>query len=146
MTSSAYSIQTVKNVILVRKRSPWNTATDIAYLSDLAQEISLQKKQPFYVLVDMRSWEYPEEMRFSKVTADIHFDRRSQKGECWLLNQPNQAQHLLKYFINQHFSLVRTTEVQDVLDWLQQPGVAQVHDTIAQWLSVEDGSTHTVCE
>lgn len=143
MTSKNFHIQVVDNCFLVKKSGLWSLATDLQYISALSDMLENRQGTAFYMLVDMRGLNVPEEVKFHKEKYPIILDRRNQKGEIWLQDDPKQTDHLLRYFEDVTFELKRTVHKAQFVDWLGERLAPSTMDAINTWLDKKPGATST---
>ncbi|NMH60830.1 hypothetical protein [Alteromonas ponticola] len=134
---SSFAIRSVKNLILIKFSGDWSMSTDLSYLSELAGHISNFKSRKYGVFVDMRQWQLKPSVERQISKTDVRFDRRSQKGECWLQATPDQGNYLVKFFEGLRFPLYRTTEVSEALDWANDLVDSELVDAIQLWIDTD---------
>lgn len=137
MTSSKYRIQTIDNCFLVKKSGLWDLSTDLHYISALSDVLEQRQGNAFYMLVDMRGLTVPEHVKNHKDRYPIVLDRRNQKGEIWLQDDPAQSAHLLRYFKDVTFELKRTVHQAQFEDWLRLRLAPHTMEAVCSWLNEE---------
>jgi len=134
MSKPNYSISHTRHLILISRDNEWDYSSEIAYLSELADTVERYKRRPFSIVVDMRGWHIPDEIRYGPKREDVTLDRRSQIGECWLLDTPHQADHLLRHFIGVKFHLEHVYSDNEVLRWARQMVPEDEVTELSKWL------------
>ncbi len=137
MSLKSFAIRSVKNLILIKLSGEWSMATDLSYLSELAEHISRFRSRKYCIFADMRGWQLEQPIKQEVAKTDVRFDRRSQKGECWLQATVNQAEHLVKFFDGLRFPLYRTTDTKDALDWAHEMLDEELHSQVSQWIETD---------
>ena len=123
MSSTAeFDVSTHGNLIKVRLRGVWTIQIDIEYLTELTRQMQHVKGAPWAMLVDMRGWVMPQAVTDYKLEFRHSLERRNQKAECWIVDTPNQGDHLVHYFEEAKVPLARHTVEQQALDWLASMG------------------------
>lgn len=140
MANSNYDIRKVGNCFLVRKTGTWDLRTDLHYISDLSEALKRRQGNAFYLVVDMRGLEVPEQVKNAKKNYPVALDRRNQQGEIWLIDDIHQSDHLLIYFKNVSFELKRTTEPGECIDWLYRRITPQTLNEVVTWLGESNSS------
>lgn len=119
---TSYRVITTTNLIKVSLEGVWNSAIDIAYLTELSLAMRAMRTNPWGLAVDMRGWFVPEEVRRFKEKTAIHLDRRNQQAECWLVDDMAQANHLSDYIEKAGVPFKRCLDVSSANIWLAQYG------------------------
>jgi hypothetical protein len=89
-----FKIDVVGNLIKVKICGTWTIQADLAYLTELGAQIQKMRGKPWAMLVDMRGWVMPEDLYNSKFKSKLSLDRRNQKVECWIVDDPKQGSFL----------------------------------------------------
>ncbi|MCV2885999.1 hypothetical protein OE749_15000 [Aestuariibacter sp. AA17] len=117
-----FNVSIRNGVIFVRLRGDWDVTTDFQYLSALSSAMQSMRGNPWAIIVDMRGWHLSRQFIQNTQKADIDLDRRNQKAECWLVDHPNQAEHLIHHMANANLPFLRTTSVEKAVGFLSGHG------------------------
>ncbi len=134
MANKKYHIQCVDNCFLVKKTGSWDLSTDLQYISELADALVKRQGNAFYLIVDMRGLQVPDDVKHAKQRYPVILDRRNQLGEIWLLDDPQQSSHLLTYFEHVRFELQQTTQRDAFLQWLSARLTPRTLQAVTRWL------------
>ncbi|NDV92493.1 arginine decarboxylase [Alteromonas sp. 345S023] len=135
MSQQPYRIEILNNCICVTLRGHWDMATNIHYLSSLANTLNSRKGSSFYLLVDMRTWVVPASAVSQRIKGHIHLDRRNQMSELWLQSGSADVEHIAdKFSGEQHFTLHRISTVDLFLEKVEQVCGHDNKLTVAEWL------------
>ncbi len=102
----------------------WNTQIDLAYITRLSEFMQKNNHKPWALLVDMRGWRVPPDVKLFKHENVFHLDRRNQKAECWLVEDKDQGVHLIHYLTIAKIPFRRCLDVDSAQTFLQQFGFA----------------------
>ncbi|WP_033186086.1 hypothetical protein [Paraglaciecola mesophila] len=119
---ASYQIKVKSRLIVIRTTGNWNLQTDMAYLSDLGEAMHSMRGNAWAVLVDMRGWVVPASVSTSPFKSDVILDRRNQKLECWIVDEPSQGEALLPYFKQAGIVPKRFTDPKDAHACLKDAG------------------------
>ncbi len=119
---ASYQIKVKSRLIVIRTTGNWNLQTDMAYLSDLGEAMYSMRGNAWAVLVDMRGWVVPASVSTSPFKSDVILDRRNQKLECWIVDEPSQGEALLPYFKQAGIVPKRFTDPKDAHACLKDAG------------------------
>lgn len=135
MPKPNYTITQTRHFILISRTNDWDFSSEVNYLSELAEALEKYKRRPFSIFADLRGWHIPDDIRYGAARTNVSLDRRSQKGECWLLDTPNQADHLLRHFVGTRFTLEHVLNEEDAINWAGR--MADEAETIRfkEWLA-----------
>ena len=135
MYQPPYKIENLDNWICITLRGVWDMATNIQYLSALANELNAKKGKSFNIAVDMRGWVVPFSEITERIKAPIHLDRRNQRCEVWLEEQGMKVDHIAdKFFNEQHVKLTRTYSSSDFLAHINVLENEPLVSHMSQWL------------
>ncbi len=112
-------------------------STDLSYLSELAEHIDRIKSRKYCIFADMRGWQVEQPIKQVVAKTDVRFDRRSQKGECWLQATVNQADYLVKFFEGTRFPLYRTTDTTEALGWARELLDEESQSHVRRWIETD---------
>lgn len=136
-----FSVDVNDSVVLVRKKGVWTIVSDIAYVTELAEAFSKFKSKNFVVIVDMRGWICPTEVSTSKFKANIVLDRRAQTGECWIIDDPRDSDHLLRHVAIPSLDFLRSEDLSKVNEWLLRQALPpHLLEEVKTWLVTEPNS------
>ncbi len=119
---ASFHINIVKNVIQVRLEGVWDLATDIQYLSELAQHMRSCHNRPWGLVVDMRKWIVADDILNFKSKINIQMDRRNQVLECWLVGNMDQGNHVIHFIEKAGIPFGRFLDESSANSWLSQYG------------------------
>jgi hypothetical protein len=122
LPSASYQINVKSRLIVIRTTGEWSLQTDMAYLSDLGEAMHSMRGNAWAVLVDMRGWVVPASVSASPLKSDVILDRRNQKLECWVVDEPSQGEALLPYFKQAGIVPKRFTDPNDAYAYLKDAG------------------------
>lgn len=115
---ASFHISKHSNLIHADINGVWNITTDMDYLNELASTMQSMRGNPWAMVIDMRGWFVPEEMkRFKRKTA-IHLDRRNQKLECWIVDNAEQGNHLKAFVEAANIPFKQFTDTAEAEKWL----------------------------
>ncbi|MCW8109084.1 hypothetical protein OPS25_11310 [Alteromonas ponticola] len=137
MSLKKFAIRSVRSLVLVKLSGEWSMSTDLSYLSELAEHIARVKARKYCVFVDMRGWQLEQPVAHEVAKTDVRFDRRSQKGECWLQATPQQANYLVKFFSAVRFPLCRTVAKNEVIEWARELVDEDLVVTLDKWIDTD---------
>ncbi|MBT0586277.1 hypothetical protein [Alteromonas oceanisediminis] len=137
MSAPSFTINRFDNIIAVRLTGDWNQAIDLRYLSELGVVMQRMRQSTWGVLVDFRQWTVGPAVIAQNVNYSLHFDRRNQTSECWLVNDDAQARHLEFFFKDLPFSPHRVKTQQDALTWARDNNFPK-STALTSWLSVNE--------
>lgn len=119
-----YEVISGSHLIKAKIAGIWTLSADLNYLSRLSEAMQESRNQPWCLIVDMRGFVMPDEMkdRNRKATANIELNRRNQLAECWIVDHAEQCKEL-EHFINQaNIPLHRFLDDKASQAWLTQNG------------------------
>jgi hypothetical protein len=135
MSQQPYRIEILNNCICVTLRGHWDMATNIQYLSSLANTLNSRKGASFHLLVDMRTWGVSASAVSQRIKGHIHLDRRNQISEIWLQSKGVDVEHIAdKFSGEQHFTLHRTSSVDSFLDKVEHVCGQDNKQAVVAWL------------
>lgn len=115
-TPASHSITCFDALIFVNLQGQWSIQHDLAYLSDLAEVLTHMRGKVWTLIVDMRGWHVPDSIRHAKYHVDL--DRRNQKAECWIVDNPKDNEYLLVYFAGKPVQPQRCLTMQSAQQFL----------------------------
>tara|TARA_R110002167_G_scaffold118143_3_gene294492 strand:- start:3943 stop:4350 length:408 start_codon:yes stop_codon:yes gene_type:complete len=115
-TQASHTITCFDALIFVNLKGHWSIQNDLAYLSDLAEVLAQMRGKVWTLLVDMRGWHVPDSIRHAKYHVDL--DRRNQKAECWIVDNPEDNEYLFAYFAGQPVQPQRCLTMQSAQQFL----------------------------
>lgn len=137
MNKAFFSVETLALVVLVKKSGYWDIVTDIAYVTDLAETFAKFKTRNFIVVVDMRGWVCPDEVKNSEFKTKVVLDRRSQVAESWIIDSPKDSEHLLQYVESPSLDFVRSSDMATIFTWLERQSIGDYEiDAVKHWLNM----------
>ncbi len=135
MDKAFFSIDTLASVVLVKKSGYWDIVTDIAYVTELGEVFTKFKTSKFITVVDMRGWICPEEVKNSEFKTKVVLDRRSQTGECWVIDEAKYSDHLLQFVKSPSLDFVRSDDRAAIYTWLERQPIGDYEiEAVKQWL------------
>lgn len=107
-------------MIYVRLSGQWTTAIDLAYLSELIENIRAMRGQTWGLIADLREWVIAPEVAGKNSGYVIDIQRRNQIAEAWIVNHPEQGQHLEDFFNEYNFAPERVQTEDELEQWAQK--------------------------
>ena len=120
--SGSFDITTEGNVIWVDLRGVWDIKVDFAYLTELTQHMQKMRGNPWCIIVDMRGWIVPDNHQACNEKVDLRLDRRNQKAEVWIVEDPEQGDFLVHFMKEAGFPFAKVRSEQEAFQWLSTQG------------------------
>lgn len=95
---------------------------DIAYLTRLDEVISTIRNESWALVADLRGWRVSDDVINFKHNQTIQLARKNQQVECWLVDNPEQGNHIQHHIENAGVPLYKCTCEQNVSAHLRQYG------------------------
>lgn len=113
------------HLIKAKITGDWTITADIGYLSRLAEAMQNSRSQPWCLLVDMRGFVIPTELkaRNRKITANVELNRRNQLAECWIVDDMEQGKELEHFIHASNIPLHRFKDEESANRWLKAQGI-----------------------
>jgi hypothetical protein len=84
------------------------------------------------IVVDLREWYIDPNTAKSNTNYSLHFDRRNQIAECWIVREENQAPHLDPFFEDTEFKPRRVFTLEELESWAAEVNF-YVPESIKSW-------------
>ena len=120
LPEGSFEIKSVKNIIHVKLHGVWNIRVDFAYLTELTKHMQNMRGNPWCIIVDMRGWVVPNEHKTSNTKVDLQLDRRNQKAECWIVDEPTQGDFLIHFMTKAGFPHSKVYSDEEAEEWLAE--------------------------
>lgn len=114
-----YQLQLRDNLIAASFVGRWNTAIDLAFMTELGAAMQNMRGRCWGFLVDMRLWDMPDEVVNSMQRAKVDLDRRNQVAECWLVRDGRQGYFIKPLLVELNIPLTLCYSDQEALQWLR---------------------------
>lgn len=102
-----FSIEVIGHQIHAELYGVWNMAIDVKFVLALEAAIQQVNHAPWSLFVDMHECIMAEDYQLYATTSGLDIERTNQQAEAWLVNRPDQAEFLLKFFEQQPFDVQR---------------------------------------
>ena len=118
----SFKVETRNNIIRVELKGVWDIKVDFAYLTELTQHMQKMRGNPWCIVVDMRGWIVPDNHKTSNEKVDLSLDRRNQKAEVWIVDDPSQGDFLIHFMTDAGFPFRKVNSEQEAFNWLSEYG------------------------
>lgn len=117
-----FHVETIGKLIKVRLSGVWSIQADLAYLTELGAHIQVMRGKSWAMLVDMRGWVMPKDLYNSKFKSKLTLDRRNQRVECWIVDEPNQGAFLHHFIESNGVPFQRFEKFDEAKEWMHSFG------------------------
>lgn len=117
MSKPSFEIIRCDRCINIKLSGVWNSSVDLEYLSELGRVMQQMRQSTWVIIADLRDWHIEEDTAQRNTRYSLHLDRRNQIGECWLVRNQLQAQHLDPFFAELEFTPQRVLNQTELDAW-----------------------------
>lgn len=119
---ASFDMEVVGNLIKVDLSGQWTVHMDLKYVSELSETMATMRDNSWAVLVDMRGWHVPKSVYQSDLAFKLNLDRRNQMLECWVVDEPDQAEFIMPLFEQANLMPKRCFDIASAAKVLEQHG------------------------
>lgn len=122
MIDPTYRVSLSNNLVIVNITGDWNIQADIGYLTLLDETIARVRNIEWALFADLRGWRVSQEVINFKHNQTIQLARSNQRAECWLVDRPQQGEHIQHHIENAGVPLCKCFTLEEAKLWLGQNG------------------------